>query len=236
MPIKIDSIRKEYGDVVAVDNVSLGLGDGQFHCILGANGCGKTTLFRLILGLTKPTAGTVSVSGGAIGCGFQRPNFYPDLTVRENLTVFASLVGNSNRQWRETLLDELRLRRALDRTAGDLSGGFARKLDLALAMLKKPQYLLLDEPLGALDDVSVERFLPFLASYAREGHTVLVSTHNVTDFEPFLDRVSVMYDGNVVFDRLREDFDLGSFDSLQEFYVDMVVEREGVATLDGDVP
>lgn len=236
MTIELDSLRKEFGNVVAVDDVSLQLGGGQFHCLLGSNGSGKTTLLRLILGLTQPTSGSVTIAGGKIGCGFQRPNFYPDLTVRENLRVFTSLVGANDPQWRETLLDELRLRRALDRRAGDLSGGFARKLDLALAMLKRPQYLLLDEPLGALDDVSVERFLPFLASYAREGHTVVVSTHNVTDFEPYIDRVTVMHDGRVVFDRLRRDFELGEYDSLQEFYVDMVVQREGETPVVEKVP
>ena len=226
--IELESVRKEYGDVVAVRDLTLSVGGGQFHCLIGPNGSGKTTAFRLLLGLAQPTAGTLSVEGGTVGCGFQRPNFYPDLTVRENLSVFASLVGSPGREWRETIVDELRLRRAMDRPAHDLSGGFARKLDLALALLKRPDYLLLDEPLAALDDVSKERLLDFLSAYAGDA-TVLVSTHHVGDFEPYTDRLTVMHEGRVVLDARLEDIDLDGHDSLQAYYVALVREHERAA-------
>ncbi|MEF8979485.1 MAG: ABC transporter ATP-binding protein [Haloarculaceae archaeon] len=226
MALTVDAVRKVYGDVVAVDGVSLSFGGGQFHCLIGPNGSGKTTLFRLLVGLAQPTEGDVSTPDGTIGCGFQEPNFYPDLTVRENIDVFAGLVAAPDSGWRETLVSELRLGGALDRPAGDLSGGYARKLDLALALLKHPDYLLLDEPLGALDDVSKHRLLAFLDGYAADGNTVVVSTHHVTDFEPFLDRVTVMYDGAVILDREREAIAVDQYDSLQEYYVALVLNRE----------
>jgi ABC-2 type transport system ATP-binding protein len=224
--LELDGVRKAYGDVEAVDGVSLRIGGGQFHCLIGPNGSGKTTLLRLLLGLTNPTAGTVSVPDGTVGCGFQEPNFYPGLTVRENIDVFASLVGAPDGEWRRELVSQLRLERALDRPATDLSGGFARKLDLALALLKRPDYLLLDEPLGALDDVSKDRLLAFLDDYA-DGHTVVVSTHHVTDFEPFLDRVTVMHEGQAVLDRDRAAIDPDGAGSLQEYYVQLVLDRAG---------
>jgi ABC-2 type transport system ATP-binding protein len=115
----------------------------------------------------------------------------------------------------------------MDRTAGDLSGGFARKLDLTLALLKQPDVLLLDEPLGALDDVSSARLLDFLGRYATSGRTVLASTHQVDDFEPYLDRVILMHGGEVVLDRVPDRIELGDADGLQEFYVDQVLAREG---------
>ena len=227
--IELDGVRKEYGDVVAVQDLTLSVGGGQFHCLIGPNGSGKTTVFRLLLGLARPTAGTLSVEGGTVGCGFQRPNFYPDLTVRENLQVFAGLVGSPSREWRETVVDELRLRRAMDRPAHDLSGGFARKLDLALALLKRPDYLLLDEPLAALDDVSKERLLDFLSSYADDA-TVLVSTHHVGDFEPHTDRLTVMHEGTVVLDARPEHIDLDGHASLQAYYVALVRQQEQAAS------
>ena len=229
-----EDVRKEFGDVVAVRDVDLTVGGGEFHCLIGPNGSGKTTLIRLLLGLTRPTRGTVERHDAVVGCGFQTPNFYPGLSVAENIDVFSSLVAAPDHDWREKLVTELRLERALDRTAGDLSGGFARKLDLALALLKQPDVLLLDEPLGALDDVSKVRLLSFLGDYAAMGNTILVSTHHVSRFEPLLDRVTVMHDGEVVLDSAPEDVDLGDADGIQEFYVQAVLEREDVEA--GAVP
>lgn len=226
--VGLDAVTKTYGDVVAVDDVSLEVGDGQFHCLLGPNGSGKTTLIRLVLGLDQPSAGRIDRGDAVIGCGFQQPSFYPDLTVSENLSVFGTMLGVDDPEWRGTLTDELRLERALNRRAGDLSGGFARKLDLALALLKRPDVLVLDEPLGALDDVSKERLLGFLGRYRDAGNTILVSTHHVTDFEPYLDRVTIMHDGDVVLDSSLAALDVDGHDSLQSYYVDLVLDREGV--------
>ncbi len=231
--IELDGITREYGAVRALDRISLSIGGGQYHCLLGPNGSGKSTLMRLVLGLTQPTEGTISMPDLTVGCGFQQPNFYPSLTVRENIHVFAGLVGADDWEWNRHVVDELRLRRALDRVAGDLSGGFARKLDLTIALIKKPDILLLDEPLGALDDVSTARFLDFLERYVDRGNTVLVSTHRVTEFEPSLDRVTVLHDGQIVFDDLCAEIDLGEADSLQSYYVDEVLEREGISPTNG---
>jgi ABC-2 type transport system ATP-binding protein len=222
----LDGVTKSYGNVVAVDDISLAIGGGQYHCLLGPNGSGKSTLMRLLLGLTRPNAGTIDRPQSTISCGFQKPNFYPGLTVRENIEVFAGLVGASDREWNQTVVEQLRLDRALDRKASDLSGGYARKLDLTLALIKKPDFLLLDEPLGALDDVSKAQFLDFVADYAGNGNTVLVSTHHVTEFEDDIDRVTVMHQGTVIFDRDVDEVDLGDHASLQEYYVDAVLERE----------
>lgn len=226
--IELDGVRRTYGDVVAIDDLSLTVGAGEFHCLLGPNGSGKSTLLRVILGLSRPTSGTVSRPSKAIGCGFQQPNFYPELTVRENITVFAGLVDATDWEWNRTVVEELRLRRALDRNAGELSGGYARKLDLALALIKRPAFLLLDEPLGALDDVSAARLLEFLAEYVQRGNTVLVSTHRATAFEPFVDRVTILHRGSLVLDQQLDEIDLEDVDSLQSYYVQLLLDREGV--------
>jgi len=226
--IELDAVTKSFGGVLAVDDLSLSMGGGQYHCLLGPNGAGKSTLMRLVLGLTRPDSGTISRPSAKIGCGFQQPNFYPGLSVRENIRVFAKLVGATDWDWNQTVVSELRLSRALDREAGDLSGGFSRRLDLALALLKEPEFLLLDEPLGALDDVSKERLLDFLGRYTGDGHTVIVSTHEVTQFEPYADRITVLHQGERVFDRRVEDIDLGPDQSLQSYYVETVLAREGI--------
>lgn len=225
--IELDGVTRAYGSVVAVDDLSLEIGGGQYHCLLGPNGSGKSTLMRLILGLTQPTSGTVTTPEVVVGCGFQQPNFYPSLTVRQNISVFAGIVEATDWEWNRTVVEELRLTRALDRTAGDLSGGFGRKLDLALAFIKRPDIVLLDEPLGALDDVSTARLLEFLSWYADQGNTIFVSTHRVSEFAESLDRVTVMHRGEIAFDRERSEMDLNG-ESLQTAYVEEMLEREGI--------
>lgn len=226
--IVLDSVSKRYGDLLALDDVSLRIGGGQYHCLVGPNGSGKSTILRLILGLTDATSGTVSIPPVAIGCGFQQPNFYPDLSVRENLDIFGRLAGADDPDWRKHVVETLRLERALHRRAGALSGGFARKLDLALALLAQPEILLLDEPLGALDDVSTVRFLDFLQEYNERGHTILFATHRITEFEADLDRITVMHRGEILFDGGLAAIDLDDHSSVQEYYVEAILTREGI--------
>jgi ABC-2 type transport system ATP-binding protein len=224
MGIELAGVTKRYGSVTALEDVSLTVQPGQFHCLLGPNGSGKTTLVRLALGLTRPTEGTVSAPSDGVGCGFQEPSFYPGLSVRENLGVFGRLVDAPD-GWRADLVERLRLGPALDRPAGELSGGYARKLDLALALLSRPEYLLLDEPLDALDDVTAARLLSFLADYAEEN-AVFVSTHRVGAFSPYVDRVTVVHAGRVLLDLPRTGIDLDGR-TLQKYYVDRVLAAEG---------
>lgn len=233
--IRIEGVTKSFGSVVALDDVTLQIERGTYHCLLGPNGSGKSTLLRLVLGLQRPDEGTITLPSARLGCGFQQPNFYPGLTARENISVFAGLAGGEDSEWTQTVIEELGLQPALDRRAGDLSGGFARKLDLALALIRHPDFLLLDEPLGALDDVSKARLLSFLDSYVEHGNTVLVSTHHVTAFEPYLDRVTLMHRGSVLLDSRVAEMDMGAHDSLQTYYVDTVLDREDVSFDAGNI-
>lgn len=222
--IGVDAVRKTFGDVVALDGVSLAIEPNTYHCLLGPNGSGKSTLLRIILGLAQPDAGEIHEPEAIIGCGFQRPNFYPDLSARENIDVFVNMVGADDEEWNQTVVDEMRLGPALDRKAADLSGGYSRKLDLALALIKQPDFLLLDEPLAALDDVSKAQLLDFLEEYTEMGNTVVVSTHYVSAFEPYLDHVTLMHDGNVLFDKPMDALDIE--DDLQTHYVQTILDRE----------
>lgn len=225
-PIEVTGVTKTYDEVVALDDVSVTLEPGTYHCLLGPNGSGKSTLMRIILGLTQPDAGDVDLpSVAAIGCGFQEPKFYPDLSVWENIDVFASMIEESDDEWNETVVEELRLTAALGKRASNLSGGYARKLDLTLALMKQPDYLLLDEPLAALDDISKSQLLDFLEQYTERGNTVVVSTHYVRAFEEYLDRVTLMFDGEVLFDEELSDLELGD-QSLQSYYVDTILGKE----------
>ena len=202
----VEGVTKRYDGVTALSEVSADVEVGTFHGLVGPNGSGKTTLFHLLSGLARPTDGRVRRPSVPVGVGFQIPRFYPDLTVRENLSVFRSFAADPPpADWTETLLEELRLDPAAHRKASDLSGGFRTKLDLALAMVKQPTFLLLDEPLTDVDDHSRRRIISFLSTYPGEDRCVVVSTHNVEAFGPAFDRVTVLVDGTVAFDGAAED-------------------------------
>lgn len=202
----LEAVTKRYDEVTALSEVSVTVEPGSFHGLVGPNGSGKTTLFYLLSGLARQTSGRIDRPDDTVGVGFQKPRFYPDLTVRENLSVFHSFAADPPpTEWTETLLEELRLEPAAHRKAADLSGGFRTKLDLALAMIKRPTYLLLDEPLTDVDDHSRRRIISFLAEYPGEKRSVVVSTHNVEAFGEVFDRVTVLVDGTVALDGPAED-------------------------------
>jgi ABC-2 type transport system ATP-binding protein len=223
-PIRVEGLRKRYGEVLALDDVDVTVDPGSFHCLVGPNGSGKTTLLRTLLGLVEPTLGEVSVPDVRLGTAFQRPSHYDDLTVAENLEVFGTL-ADADPRWSATVRDRLGLDVVADRIAGDLSGGYSRKLDLALALQKEPAYLLLDEPLGDLDDVTKIRLLEFLGEYRDAGHGIVVSTHNLGSFAAHVDHLTIVYEGTVLFDAPREEIDLAD-EELQEFYVEQVLTSD----------
>ena len=204
--LETTDLTKTYGGTRALGGVSLEFGAG-LHCLAGPNGSGKTTLMRVVAGLTRPDAGAVETPG-SLGYAFQQPNVYPDLTVRENLDVFQSLTGADD-AWRESLVERLRLAPERDRTASALSGGFRKKLDLALALLKRPGVLLLDEPLADLDPATRRRLVAVATEYAGSDHCVLVSTHHLEAFSEQYDSLTVLVDGYVSFQQQRTDATTG---------------------------
>lgn len=203
--VGVTDLTKTYGDTVALDGVSVEWGDG-LHCVAGPNGSGKTTLMRVLAGLTRPDSGTVAAPD-SLGYAFQTPNLYPDLTVSENLDVFESLTGGRP-GWRETLVDRLRLGPERDRTARNLSGGFRKKLDLALALLKEPDALVLDEPLADLDPATRRRLVAVATEYADEN-CVLACTHHLAAFRESYATLTVLVDGEIGRRQSRVDADAG---------------------------
>lgn len=202
--IHVEALSKQYGAVTALDGVDLHVGGDGLHALVGPNGSGKTTLVRSLLGLTTPSSGTVDVDG-TVGAAFQQPSFYDSLTARENLDAFGALVA-ADPAWLEEVVDALGLDPALDRIAADLSGGFARKLDVALALARRPDHLVLDEPLGDLDDVTRDQLVALAADYATD-RSVLVSTHNLAAFAAHVDHLTVLHRGRVLVDAPRADLD-----------------------------
>lgn len=198
----VTDLAKTYGRATtALDGVTVSWGDG-LHCVAGPNGSGKTTLLRVLAGLTRPNAGKVTAPA-SVGVAFQAPNVYDGLTVAENLDVFGSLADagggddSVDGEWRERVVGDLGLAPVRDRRAAALSGGYRRKLDLALALQKRPDALLLDEPLADLDPGTRRSLVDAAASYAAAGHSVVVSTHHVAAFTDVCETLTVLADGHV---------------------------------------
>jgi ABC-2 type transport system ATP-binding protein len=201
---------KRFGSVVALDSIDIEIERGQIVGIVGPSGAGKTTAIRLLLGLYKPTNGSVEVFSVQSG-KFKRPErerigylpqqflLYDDLTVEENLLFAAGLYGLGPRDRRERiprLLERLQLDDARDRLARDISGGMQRRLALAATLVHQPELIVLDEPTAGLDPVLREIIWQMLEELRREGASLLVTTQYVTETER-CDRIYMIYNGNV---------------------------------------
>lgn len=218
MMIRATDITKTYDGTTALDGVSVKFGEG-LHCIAGPNGSGKTTLLRVLAGLTRPDDGSIERSN-SLGYAFQVPNVYPDLTVRENLDVFESLTG-ADSEWCDELVERLHLTPELDRAARNLSGGFRKKLDLALALLKEPAVLVLDEPLADLDPATRRRLVVVATEYA-EDHSVLACTHNLEAFGDAYETLTVLVDGEVYFRGSDGDIERGPAEAYRELLAEII--------------
>ena len=160
--IAVSGLTKRYGDIVAVDNLSLRIPAGGIYGFLGLNGAGKTTTIRMLLGMIKPGAGSVSLFGTRVRPGqksiwervgymVETPHSYPELTVRENLEIIRRLRRLDNSGAVEEVIGQLKLTHDADRRAGMLSLGNRQRLGLAKALIHHPDLLILDEPANGLD-------------------------------------------------------------------------------------
>ncbi len=186
--IEVEHISKSYGEVAALRDVSFDVEAGELFGLIGPDGAGKTTLFRLLTTLLKPDAGRASVVGLDIVNDYRdirkqvgympgRFSLYSDLTVRENMEFFASIFGTTIEENYDMVAPIYRqIEPFSDRRAGKLSGGMKQKLALSCALIHKPKVLFLDEPTTGVDVVSRVEFWDMLYALRQQGITILVST------------------------------------------------------------
>src|SRR5579884_155560 len=192
-PIALDGVSKVFGAVRALDGITLRVEAGETFGLIGPNGSGKTTLIRLLLGLGRPTSGTVRVLGAAmpdrrvartIGYMTQASALYGELSVRENLAFFGALYGLSGRRLRERSDETLALVELADRAAapvGTLSGGMRQRVSLACALIHRPRLLFLDEPTVGIDPELRLAFWDYFGRLNEQGVTIIVSTHHLDE-------------------------------------------------------
>ncbi|MEO8772828.1 MAG: ABC transporter ATP-binding protein [Gelidibacter sp.] len=208
--IQVEGLTKMFGDFTAVDAITFDIEKGEIFGFLGANGAGKTTAIKMLIGISTPTSGKAIVAGfdvftqaedikKNIGYMSQKFALYDDLTVKENITFFGGIYGLSRKQIKEksnALLEELSLEKVANSLVGDLPLGWKQKLSFSVSLIHDPKIVFLDEPTGGVDPITRRQFWEMIYKAADEGTTVFVTTHYMDEAE-YCDRVSIMVNGKI---------------------------------------
>jgi len=210
LAIEAKDLTRIFGAFTAVDRITFDVRAGEVFGFLGANGAGKTTAIRMLIGLLAPTSGSARVAGHDvftqseaikrdIGYMSQRFSLYEDLTVRENIQLYGGIYGLSNRDIRERtgrLLARLGFERAANEFVRALPLGWRQKLAFSVALLHQPRIVFLDEPTSGVDPITRRQFWELIYEAAASGTTVLVTTHYMDEAE-YCDRISIMVAGRI---------------------------------------
>jgi ABC-2 type transport system ATP-binding protein len=228
--IEVHQLTRRFGRFTAVDAITFDVKAGEVFGFLGANGAGKTTAIKMLIGLLAPTSGNASVAGfdvltraedvrRRIGYMSQRFSLYEDLTVRENISLYGGIYGLTDAEIRrrgDALIDELRLGHASVQRVAALPLGWKQKLAFSVALLHRPAVVFLDEPTSGVDPITRRQFWEMIYATAAGGTTVFVTTHYLDEAE-YCDRVSIMVDGRIGA--------LGTPDELKREYGDATLEE-----------
>ena len=209
--IEINNLNKYYGSTLAVKNINFKIYKGSIIGLLGPNGCGKSTTIGMMLGLIKPTSGTVVIDGQNIENNrtslLEKMNFISPyvelpkkLTVEENLKVYARLYGVKNLKEKiDSLMEKLNLIEFKSRKTGELSSGQKNRVSLAKALINDPEILLLDEPTASLDPDVGDYIRSFIEDFtSKKGSTILLASHNMNEVERLCHEVMMMKNGKII--------------------------------------
>jgi len=206
--VAVDDLIKHYGSVRALDGVSLSVAPGEIFGLLGPNGAGKSTMIRILTGRAKPTSGHARVLGHEVPCELEAvrgqinlvaetPNVYQRATARENLELFCKLYGLPKRRADE-VLEQVRLSSVAGRKVKTFSTGMRQRLLLARALLNQPRVLFLDEPTRGLDPRAARELHDTVTGLARDGATIFLTTHDMTEADELCRRIAFLADGRIV--------------------------------------
>ncbi|MFL0352577.1 ABC transporter ATP-binding protein [Xanthomarina sp. GH4-25] len=208
--IQAEGLTKIFGDFTAVNAITFEVKKGEIFGFLGANGAGKTTAMKMLIGISLPTSGAAQVAGfdvftkaedikKNIGYMSQKFALYDDLTVKENITFFGGIYGLSKVKIKiktKELIDDLGLDEVANQLVGSLPLGWKQKISFSVALLHEPKIVFLDEPTGGVDPITRRQFWEMIYRAAHEGTTIFVTTHYMDEAE-YCDRVSIMVNGKI---------------------------------------
>jgi len=208
--IEAEELTKTFGDFTAVNAISFEVKKGEIFGFLGANGAGKTTAMKMLIGISKPSSGKAKVAGfdvytqtesikKNIGYMSQKFALYDDLTVKENINFFGGIYGLPRAKIKEKmkqLIEDLGLGEVENQLVGSLPLGWKQKLSFSVALLHEPKVVFLDEPTGGVDPITRRQFWEMIYKSASQGTTIFVTTHYMDEAE-YCDRVSIMVEGKI---------------------------------------
>lgn len=206
--VETQELTKIYGEQLCVDSVSLHVRKGTIYGLLGRNGAGKTTVMKMILGLTAPTKGEIRVFGTSleghkeeilprIGALIETPGFYPNLTATENLKIMARVRKIDKKKIKE-VLDLVGLPYNDKKLYKAFSMGMKQRLGIANTLIHNPEILILDEPINGLDPIGIQEIRNFLLKLSREGKTIILSSHILSEIELIADDIGIINDGKLL--------------------------------------
>lgn len=246
--IQCEQLTKRFGQRVAVNSLTLSVPKGSIYGFLGPNGSGKSTTIRMLCGLLTPTSGSGTVLGfdvmtqgeeikQRIGYMSQKFSLYEDLTVEENLDFYAGvyqLTSSQRRQRKAELIEMAGLKGREKQLAGSLSGGWKQRLALSCALLHNPELLILDEPTAGVDPVSRRIFWDVIHELAKQGITILVTTHYMDEAQT-CDWIGFIFFGNLLAQGTPQELIDGmEVGSLEDVFIELVKREEERLAEGGD--
>lgn len=224
--LQTSNLSKRFGKQTAVDHVSLAVPNGSVYGLLGPNGAGKTTTLKMITGLFRPTEGKILFDGApwsrrtlsAVGALVEAPALYGNLTARENLLVHTKLLRLPERRIDE-VLETVDLKDTGRKRASQFSLGMKQRLGIAIALLKHPKLLILDEPTNGLDPLGIQELRELIRSFREDGITVILSSHILSEVEQIADHIGIISEG-----KLSYQGKIDHSENLEELFMKVVAE------------
>ena len=227
------NLTKRYGNKTVVNDLNMNINKGDIYGFLGQNGAGKTTTLRMIMGLIQSTAGEIEVFGSKldqkdqnkimerIGVIIEYSGFYLNLTAEENLEIHRRLMGMGNKESIEEALAIVGLLEEKDQKVKGYSLGMKQRLGIARAILHHPEFLILDEPLNGLDPVGIKEIRQLFLDLSKQGITILISSHLLSEIEQIATRIGIIHHGNLL-----EEVDYETLQKKSRHYLEINVNDE----------
>ncbi|MCT4606144.1 MAG: ABC transporter ATP-binding protein [Marinisporobacter sp.] len=231
--LKTVNLTKKYKNKIAVDGLNIHVRKGEIYGFLGENGAGKTTTLRMIMGLVKPTSGSIEIFGEdhdskklehleRIGSIIEFPGFYPHLTAKENLEIHRRLMGVQGRKCIDEALEVAGIEDSKNRRVKEFSLGMKQRLGIARALLHHPELLILDEPTNGLDPIGIKEIRELILDLANKKNiSVLISSHNLSEIQQMANTIGIIHKGKLV-----EEIDFDTLQNKNRHYIKIKVNDD----------